>query len=146
MPDDGACPGEQGEGRTASCSVGPKRRYGSLGEAREVVARELAECGRYALPGDWKGLEKDLRRPSAMLQPVIARVRGPKEVQIRDRRAESRDGARGRIDRGSGGGALGLLCESAHELVAGKLDAPGRLEARGCEDELIEGPGRWWRA
>ena len=75
------------------------------------------------MPGDWKGLEKDLRRPSAMFQPVIARVRGPKEVQIRDRRAESRDGARGRIDRGSGGGASGLLCEGAHELVAGRLDA-----------------------
>ena len=51
MPDDGACPGEQGEGRTASCSVGPKRRCGSLGEAREVVARELAECGRVCVAG-----------------------------------------------------------------------------------------------
>ena len=97
MPDDGAWPGEKREGRTASCSVGPRRSCGSPGEAREVVAREPTGCERCARPGDWKGREKDLWQPSAMFQPVIAQVRVPKEVQVRDQSAESRDGATGRM-------------------------------------------------
>ena len=47
-------------------------------------------------------------------------------------------------DRGPDGGAAALLCEGAHELVAGELDILGRLEARGCEGELVRAD--WSRA
>lgn len=114
---------------TALCSRGDQTKCGARAKRGRADAGELARRAGVGLPGDLEGLWKGRLRAGAMFRRVALRPRVP------------RAGARRRAGsiRGQAAEPVGLLCEGAHELVTGALDALGGLEARGCEDELVEG-------